>query len=768
MPSQERAPLAPGKANGAGLQTADLNPTDDRLAAAPAVGGPRWREHLHRLEGLGLVLLPIGARPPDRKAPVDPATGHGLESWQEHPGFTAAAIAAMDPTPVIGACIHTGPSGLDVLDIDGPAAVAWLEARGLDPRDPALFRITRTTDPDRFKIPFRLTAEQRSRLPQTKVLLRVGEKDAEGKRQALELYSRKGAQVIALGFHTKSGGWYDWAGDPANICAPSEAWMEAMNALCAEVEALRGKGDPSRPPRSKGTSKGAGRWAGSGPGHPCPICGRDTSAACTRTTASDGRLLVSCYHGASFMPPEGLCKGGIITGHDGQRWAYLETYDAACIGDKSLFIDHRPLESTSEITLRSQAQQINTTSAPPKPTEQQTEDAEVTAKPKGKAGIIQPARLEHFEILRELPKRIGEPRLNIRTKEVHVDGGILCADRAVRLYLQLSNRYETWPKEATYDAVQHLAAAAEFDPVIEYLESVEATVEPLLMEEWNRLDLLLFNIDDPVAAAFLPRYFISAVARAFQPGCPARQWPVLIGEKGIGKSDLPKLLFNVPNLPEGFIDSPGDLQRDGLMKCHRGWGVELAELNGISRRADKEHLKAFLSERTDTYRAPYSRAPAAHPRRFVFWGTSNGPPMNEADPRFVCIRLPDRMLPFTAVEAVKDALWSRAVAQYRAGICWHTVTAEFKEMQAERNADHTVTDPWAGKVAEHLEFRMKAMNLPVQVPELMEELDIGMPQRTNQVAVRLTDLASSLGWVKARRRPAPGMEPRHGLWPPEG
>jgi hypothetical protein len=390
----------------------------------------------------------------------------------------------------------------------------------------------------------------------------------------------------------------------------------------------------------------------------------------------------------------------------------------------------------------------------------------VQASAAAQRGGISPARLHPHEIVRRLPDRLGgQPRLNIRTRDVHLPDGILTGDAAARLYLRLCNEVEKWPKEATFDAVQHLATAASFDPVIEYLNGLDATTEPLPMEEWHRLDLLLFNIDDPVAAAFLPRFFITAVARTFQPGCIGRQWPVLIGEKSIGKSDLPKLLFNVPGLPEGFVDNPGDLQRDGLMKAHRSWCVELAELNGISRRADKEHLKAFLSERTDTFRAPYSRAPASHPRRFVFWGTSNGPPMNEADPRFVCIPLPDRMLPFAAVEAARDAIWARAVAEYRGRTCWHTVTDEFKAALRERNVDHTVTDPWADQVAEYLASRQQGQDLPVTIPDLMDQMNLDSGQRNNNTAARLTELAGSLGWFKGKLRPAPGLPQRLGLWP---
>lgn len=376
-----------------------------------------------------------------------------------------------------------------------------------------------------------------------------------------------------------------------------------------------------------------------------------------------------------------------------------------------------------------------------------------------------PLTMATHAVLIQLPQRIGAPRLNIRTRDVHLPDRIISGDEASRLYLQLSSDREKWPKETTFDAVQLLAEQASFDPVAEYLDGLTASTEPLPLEEWQRLDLLLFNIDDPVAAAFLPRFFITAVARTFKPGCIGRQWPVLIGEKGIGKSDLPKLLFNIPGLPDGFVDNPGDLQRDGLMKSHRSWCVELAELNGISRRADKEHLKAFLSERVDTYRAPYSRAPAAHPRRHVFWGTSNGPPMNEADPRLVCIPLPDRMLPFAAVEAAKDSLWARAVQQYRLGTCWHTVGDDFKALLKERNEDHTVTDPWADQVARNLEFRHHAGSLPVSIPELMDVLTLDSNQRNNSVAVRLIELAGSLGWVKAKRRPAPGLPQKQGLWP---
>lgn len=381
--------------------------------------------------------------------------------------------------------------------------------------------------------------------------------------------------------------------------------------------------------------------------------------------------------------------------------------------------------------------------------------------------IFKPVTKAHHRIVLDLPGMLGgHPRLNLRTRDIHVGDKVITPDEAASLYLELSSPYEKWPKEATKDALLLLAQRQSFDPFIDYLDDLETRcVEPLSMEEWSRLDRLLLGIEDPVAAACLPRFFVSAVARGHEPGCIARQWPVLIGPKNIGKSNIVRPLFTFRNLPHGFIDNAGDLKKDGLMKCQRGVCVELAELNGITRRADKEHIKAFLSERVDTFRSPYGYAPIAYPRRFVFWGTSNGPPMNEADPRFVCIRLPDRKLPFDAVAQAKDALWARALQQYRAGFCWHTTSAEYDEALRERNEDHTITDPWAEQVESFLQRRKVTGELPVSVPEVMDMLKIESAHRNNAMAVRVVELAASLGWTKAKRRPAPGLAQRLGLWP---
>lgn len=373
-------------------------------------------------------------------------------------------------------------------------------------------------------------------------------------------------------------------------------------------------------------------------------------------------------------------------------------------------------------------------------------------------------RLAPDQVRDLLPSRIGTARFNIRSGNVHLNDGVLSANDVGRLYLKLSNHEEAWPKETTTDALAAFAHANSFDPVRDEIENIAATIPPLDLGDWHRLDLALLNIDDPIAAAFLPKYLVSAVARLFEPGCIARTTPVLIGPQRKGKTELGRFLFGAPSFVEGI----GAMNRDSLMKIHKGWGVELSEMNGITRRSDQEELKAFLTCRVDQFRRPYERAVEDFPRRFVFWGTANSPPLRDptGSSRFVCIRIPGQMLPLDWVIQNRDAIWSRAVEQYRAGVNWDATTEAEQEAIEERNIDHTELDAWSDRVTAYLNHQKEHGLLPVQMPAIFERLGIPTERQSPTAASRIKGIAQSLGWHQGRRRVG-GSEPIRGLWPTE-
>jgi predicted P-loop ATPase len=370
-------------------------------------------------------------------------------------------------------------------------------------------------------------------------------------------------------------------------------------------------------------------------------------------------------------------------------------------------------------------------------------------------------RLAPDEVVELLPDKVGHLRLNSRNGEITAGDKILPPNTITRLYLELSDNEQQWPKETTIDAVAHLAAQDAFDPVAEYLVSIATPALP--REQWERLDRHLLGIDDPIAAAFLPRYFIAAVARTFEPGCDCRQLPVLIGPQWRGKSALGRILFGA----EQWVEGIGDLGKDALLKAHTAWGVELAELDGVTRRSDQESLKAFISETADTIRKPYDRSPERFPRRFVFWGTSNGAPLRDltGNSRYVCIPIPDKMLPLGWATENRDALWAKALEQYQAGVQWRDCSEQERQAITERNEEHGQVDPWADMVSFFINNN-KAGCQYVELKEVLEMLEIPIERQNNQTAKRVIDILGKMGWKKERRRFNNGVQIR-AFWRPE-
>jgi len=369
-----------------------------------------------------------------------------------------------------------------------------------------------------------------------------------------------------------------------------------------------------------------------------------------------------------------------------------------------------------------------------------------------------PVLLRAGEVMAALPQRLGLIRLNTRTQEIHVGDRTISGNNLSRLYLTLSSKTETWPKDPTFDAAIELAQRNSFDPISEYLQTNNEV--PLPIEHWQRLDQYLFDIDDPIAAEFLPRYLMAAVARTRDPGCDFRQVPVIIGAQWIGKTALGRILFG----SDYFVSGVGDLGKDALMRCHAGWGVELAELDGITRRADQEELKQFISETSDVFRLPYDKATERWPRRFLFWGTSNGAALRDVtgSSRYVCIAV-DKKLPLKRVEVNRDAIWRRAVLQYEAGENWRDCDQDARDAINERNDNFSEEDPWQAVVFETLERRRKMQDLPVTMNDLLNALEIPPERRSNQASSRVQRLTTGLGWISDRRNF--GGKRVRGWWP---
>lgn len=291
-----------------------------------------WRPLLPRLQGL--PLLPIGAGS-DKKAPADPTTGELLKGWPSA-AFTPERVAKAC-REVIAVGFRPGPDadGLIAFDIDGATAIERCRSHGCDPLTAPTWQVRRDTSADRLKVIWRVPAELRGALEHgfPKLTTKAPSTRGAGDGENVARYYGAG-QVIVLGQHPTSGGNYFWPDGhgPAEVAEIPPDWWALADVIA--------KADPQQPKAARASSSTtSGRdWRRV---NPCPICGRDGHLICSKHR--DGRSVL-CYHGSTFSPPE-LKPGEVITGSDGERWAFTGSRKHGEIGEFSHFKIHEPREA---------------------------------------------------------------------------------------------------------------------------------------------------------------------------------------------------------------------------------------------------------------------------------------------------------------------------------------------------------------------------------------------------------------------------------------
>jgi predicted P-loop ATPase len=307
--------------------------------------------------------------------------------------------------------------------------------------------------------------------------------------------------------------------------------------------------------------------------------------------------------------------------------------------------------------------------------------------------------------------------------------------------------------EALHGAITVAAEERRFDPVTQYLDS----------RRWDgvpRLDSLLAayfgaetDKDDDMQREYLAAAgtcsLIAAVARACAPGCKVDHVLTLVGAQGIGKSTAIKILAGA----EYFADSLPDLNHKDAADYIRGpWIVELSELDSLSR-SELTSIKAFLTRTDDRFRAAYGRRTASHPRRCVFWGTTNEDSfLSDAtgNRRFWPVTV--GKIDLAALRRDRDQLWAEAVVRYRNGEPWHLDTERLVKAAANAQADRQVIDVWQPLMEAFLVGRGKVTPAEMLQSCLLLKIELcGRAERNRVVAV-----LRQLGWTRKQECDAKG------------
>lgn len=201
--------------------------------------------------------------------------------------------------------------------------------------------------------------------------------------------------------------------------------------------------------------------------------------------------------------------------------------------------------------------------------------------------------------------------------------------------------------------------------------------------------------DDEIHEAFARRFLISAVARAYQPGCKVDTVLVLCGGQGTKKSSVFQLLAGEDRFCNTSFKVGG---KDAFMQMSKAWIYEVAEMSSFSASRASD-VKAFISSAVDTYRPPYGRHVEKLPRHTVFVATENNDrPLNDptGSRRFWPVAVSGQ-LDEQWVKDNRDQLWAEAVAAYKAGEQWW-LTDEEENLRKIHNHQFEEIDPWTGDV----------------------------------------------------------------------
>ena len=237
--------------------------------------------------------------------------------------------------------------------------------------------------------------------------------------------------------------------------------------------------------------------------------------------------------------------------------------------------------------------------------------------------------------------------------------------------------------------------------VCEYLEELTWDNKP-------RLDTLFIDYlgaeDNRYNRIVTRKAFVGAVARAMNPGCKFDCMLILYGKQGLGKSTiLDKMSLGL------FNDSIRTFEGKEASELLRGvWIVEIAELDAF-RKSEVSCIKQFLSLRADRYRAAYGRNVEEHPRRCVFFGTTNTIDFLQdmtGNRRFwpvdVGVTSASKSVFKDLSEAEIAQIWAEAKARWRIGEELFLTGADEEAACAQQEA-HREVDPWEPAIAGWLE-----------------------------------------------------------------
>ncbi|MCB9150728.1 MAG: hypothetical protein H6641_18395 [Caldilineaceae bacterium] len=259
--------------------------------------------------------------------------------------------------------------------------------------------------------------------------------------------------------------------------------------------------------------------------------------------------------------------------------------------------------------------------------------------------------------------------------------------------------------------------------------------------------------------AFHRRWFIGAIGKVYDSSECQNPMFILDGDQGRGKSYYVKWLCSpLPHLHfEGAI-RPDD--KDYLSYLTTRWIWEVGELGATMRRADREALKAFVTQQEATYRPSYGRYALHKPALASFIGTVNLEAGLLNDPtghrRFWPVNVTSIDWGYSQAIDINQ-VWAQAYALYQQGESWR-LSDEERKAHATITGQYEVEDPNESWIREYFDTDPEKNDWFMTSAQIASHLlTMGLPGSSAR-AIQLS-LAPTMQRLKLQRKRQGGGGP---------
>lgn len=250
----------------------------------------------------------------------------------------------------------------------------------------------------------------------------------------------------------------------------------------------------------------------------------------------------------------------------------------------------------------------------------------------------------------------------------------------------------------------------------------------------------------PYVNAASKNFWISMVARVYNPGCIMRSMVILKSKQMAGKSTAFSLIGG-----KWYSEALESIQSNNfLQSLHGNLIVEFGDLAGMDR-AEVNRIKQIISCRKDRFRAPYDRSPTDHLRQCVLVGSTNEGHFLRDDTggtRFWPIET--GYIDHAGIARDREQLFAEAVARFKGGDNWHIMPTDETEMVQE---SYRQGDEWEAIISDYLMAAPSFIEREITVVKIAADcLKIPVDRLDKSTQIRIARNLSTIGWEKKTKR----------------